>query len=186
MTTRRRQVGFWASFGGIRLGQLVQPEFLGALVIGGGGALASLWFASATERLNLVESFVVLAASLVGVIFAAMTLVVSLLSGEYMRWLRHASDGVKGLLAPFMVAIGLQVGVVLGSVAYRLAASHAPVQIEKSAFVLLSFLFTFALLDIVAVARNVFVHGLLRESVNELEELQDARERKAPGSTGSV
>jgi hypothetical protein len=174
----RREVGFWGTLGRMRFSQLASPEFLGALTLGAGGSLALLWHTDATSRVGIVGDFLILSGALLGIVFAGFSLVVMLLSDSHLRWLNEAPGGVKAFLTPFVFATGLQVGTILGSVIYRAAGSVLPSSAEKAVFVVLSFLFVYALLDVVALARNLVAHGLVRSGSAGLEDLDEARRRR--------
>ena len=179
MTSLRREVGFWGALGRIPLGQIVgQPEFLGALSLGIGGPLALLWYTTPSERASITGDFLVLVGPLLGIVFAGFALVVIEMSADHIRWLNQSKVGIKGFLSPFMIAIGLQVGVLIGAVVYRAIWHHLPPNIEKAIFVTLSFLFVYAVLDVVALARNLFAHGMVRAGATEVEDIERARQRR--------
>jgi hypothetical protein len=60
-------------------------------------------------------------------------------------------------------------------------SSSGPSVGAEAAFVLLAFLFVFGALDVVAVARNVFAHALVREAADEVDELDEAGAARIKG-----
>ncbi len=77
-----------------------------------------------------------------------------------------------------MVNIGADVGLVIGIVAYRAAATHLTRPLDKTFFVILSIVFVYALLNVIALARNVMAHGITRAKMAEIEKLeQDLKSR---------
>jgi hypothetical protein len=116
---------------------------------------------------------------LLGIVFAGFTLVVSLLSDDYLRWLSTSPDGPRGFLAPFVIAVGVQVFTLLLAIVYRAIATDLSSSYEKTLFVLIGFFTTFAALEVVALARNVFAHGLTRARGIEVSDLQDKRSQRA-------
>lgn len=106
--------------------------------------------------------FVGVVAALVGIVFAGMALVVSLLSDAYLLLLAESEAGVLGFLRPFMLTIGTQVTTVLGAVFYASLVRTIPEAIEPWLFGALSIMFAASCLDVVVLMRSVFMHALLR------------------------
>ncbi len=175
MTKLRREFGFWPALGRLRLSDLAAPEvWIGAL----GGTLGGILlvrFADRAERIAVAEDYLTLAGALVGVVFAGFALVVGLLSNEYLRWLETNRDGVKGFLSPFLVSVGLQVGSLILVIVYRAIAPQVPSAWEKGIFIVLSVVFLLAVLDIVALARSVLMHGVARARGLTVDDLQAKR-----------
>jgi hypothetical protein len=73
-------------------------------------------------------------------------------------------------LRRFIIAIGIQIGALLGAVIYRIVAVHLPHRTEQMAFVLLCFLFVYAVLEVVALTRNLFGHAVLRAAQASAED----------------
>lgn len=119
MNSPRRQVGFWPTVGRLRLRDLKSPEIVFGLLLGGGGALAAIRNSAVPARVLVAGDFLLLTPALVGVVFAALALVVALMSDTYLRVLRSVEGGLIEFLGPFMIVIGIQVGTLIGSVAYR-------------------------------------------------------------------
>jgi hypothetical protein len=170
---RRREVGFWPLLADQSLRETFgSPEFLAAVVLGGGGAALMAATTTVDARIAVSGDVLLIAAALLGIVFAALALVVSLFSDSYLRLLNSApGGGIRVFLAPFMIALGLQVGALLGAVTYRAAASLMPGWAEAAGFVLLALVFVWAVLDVVALARSVLLHALNRTRQAELNEL---------------
>lgn len=99
---------------------------------------------------------------LLGLVFAAFSLLIALLSDRYIRLLSKAEGGVAAFLRPYMIAIGLQVTSIFVAIGYRAAYPHMTYAVAATVFLVWAFLFAYVLVDIVALARNVTLHGLYR------------------------
>jgi len=171
VSTIRREVGFWPTLFNFRLGELLlQPEFFSSVIVGVGGGVGLLLITERTARVTTASDFLAIIGALLGVVFAAFALVISLFSDSYLKWLNKAPQGVRGFLAPFMFTIGLQVGTILLVVGYRATALEVPPKVEKPAWVFLCFAFTYSMLNIVALARAVLGHGITRARAAEIGE----------------
>lgn len=178
----RQEFGFWRSLRKLRGEDILSVELLVALVLGVAGGLVLLDQTSLEGRLEVTSDFLIVIGPLLGVVVAAFALVVSLLSDTYMRALNEHPDGVSAFLRPFLVAIGIQVATLLLVVAYRAGSSHISSPAEGASFVILSFMFVYAVADVVALARGLFAHGVTRAEelrVRDLEE--EARVLRHPG-----
>lgn len=158
----RRRYGFWGTVGSYRLRDFWAPEFLFGPLIGGAIGLALVRHACELNRINLAGDYLALSGALLGVVFGGFALVIAFLSDSHLRDLEKTSEGVVSFLRPFMFSTGLQAGVLLGVIAYRAAGQLVPPWIEGTGFVVISILFVIALLDIVALARTVMLHGVAR------------------------
>ncbi len=168
----RRKIGFWRSLRKLSGEDIFGPEFLGSLLIGVGGGTALLSYTVTSDRVSIAVDFLYVVAPLLGVVFAAFALVIALFSDDYIRALSQNRDGVIAFLRPFLVTIGVQVGTILIAVAYRASATIIPSKVEVGAWLLLGFLFVFALLDVVALSRAVILHGLTRADEIEVRDLE--------------
>ena len=162
MGAKRREVGFLGSLAKTPAGSLVWPEGTLAVVIGIGGGTAILRSATVTQRAALVGSTLTSMGVLLGVVFSAFALLITLLSDDYLRLLDKAEGGLLVFIRPFMIAVGIQVTTLFVALGYIAAAGDLASQVEVAAFLVWSFLFSFALLDVVALARTVAMHGLTR------------------------
>jgi hypothetical protein len=180
----RRELGFWRALGSLRLGELLaSPEVLWALLLGAGGATGLLFFTHVAERRGMAGDFLLLLGPLVGVVLAGLALVIALMSDSYLRLLSENKDGVLVFVRPFIIAIGVQIGALLGAVIYRIVAVHLPHRVEEVAFVVLCFLFVAAVLEVVALTRNLFGHAILRAAQTATDEAEgqvtQIRERRS-------
>lgn len=166
------KVGFWRSLRNLTGEDIFGPELLGALLIGVGGGTFLLAHTRTMGRVEIAADFLYIIAPLMGVVFAAFALVIALFSDDYIRALNANRDGVAAFLRPFLVTIGLQVGTALLCVAYRAAAEVVPSKAEVGAWLVLCFLFVFALLDVVALGRAVMLHGITRAKEIEVRDLE--------------
>lgn len=168
----RREFGFWKAVAKTEAGQLF-----------GGGFWWSLGAATATStglglvgtpdhRAELTADFLYVLAPLLGIVFAAFALVISLFSDNYLLALKANTKGVIAFLRPFILAIGIMVGSILAVLVYRSAAPYLLVQAEVALFGLASFGFIYSLLTVVALARNVLAHGVARGDEAEVRKLE--------------
>jgi hypothetical protein len=178
MGSLRSEFGFWHALGQMRLSDLRSPEIIVGIVLGGGGGVLLVLHSHLATRQAVAGDYVQLSAALVGVVFAGFALVIGLLSDDYLRWLEATGSGVIGFLRPFMVSTGMQVGAVLAAVIYRGAAAEVPHRVEHWAFPIASALFVTALLDVVALARLVLMHGVARARGLKISDIEVERQRK--------
>ena len=162
MPTSRRSVGFITSLSHMTLGSLLWPEGVLSAVIGLGGGGGILYLTRLSERISLVGSAFTVLGVLLGVVFAAFALLIALLSDEYIQILGHANDGVIAFFRPFIVAVGLQVTTIFVGLGYGAAAPHIPAGYEGAAFLIWAFLFSYVLIDVVALTRMITMHGMAR------------------------
>ena len=174
-------VGFWSSVGSLPP-KTYALEVLVALGIGLPGACYVLANTVARDRQEIAYDYLFVAAPLLGLVFAAFVLVVSLFSDSYVRALAGES-GIVSFLRPFVVAIGLQLATVLLCVAYRSVATVAPSKVEVGMYVACTLLFLFAIFDVLAVTRTVAKHGLTRALAIEVDDLENRRIPESGGQT---
>ncbi|MCU1482932.1 MAG: hypothetical protein JWQ19_3718 [Subtercola sp.] len=181
MNKLRREVGFWGSVGRLKLSQLLSVEYVSSLLFGVGAAILLTMFGSLDSRISVAGDFLTIAPALVGVVFAGMALVVALMSDAYMRLLAESESGITGFLSPFMIALGIQVSTVVGAVGYRAFAPFMSSETEPWVFGALCVIFIASCLELVVLARNVFMHARLRTRLQEatVSEFQRVRQSKA-------
>lgn len=168
MAIKRSDVGFWAAVGRLRLAEVLTVETGASLFMGGAlGVLLWRW-GSAEDRLAAAGHYLVVLPALVAIVFAGLALVAAFLSDSYLRLLRSAPSGVLGFFSPFLLAVGVQIGAVLGTVAYLALGPNMPECVEQVAFVALSVLFVAACLELVVLTRSVLMHVLLRSRLGEV------------------
>jgi len=162
MAVNRHEAAFFTALWRSSLGSLLWPEGTAALVIGVGGGIALHHWVTVKDRVTIVGDSLVLVGALLGVVFAAFALLVALFSDEYVTLLDKAVGGIGAFLRPFILAIGLQVTTLLLSVTYVAIAKRVPPVAEFTLFLVWGFLFLYVLTDVVALTRNVLMHGLAR------------------------
>lgn len=162
MVSNRQKVGFLAALRRLDFRKIMWPEGLFALAIGwiGGSCLAN--FASKSDRITVVTEGLAVTGLLLGIVFAALTLLFSTFSDEYIILLDKANGGITVFTAPFVLAITFQVITVFLGIGYRAFAPHLNLISEQVIFIIWLLLFSYALLDIIALGRNVAIHGLYR------------------------
>lgn len=167
--------------GRLQLRDLVSVESLASILVGSSLATLLYFLGSLADRKGAAGMFVAVVAALIGIVFAGVALVTSLLSDAYLRLLAESDHGILGFLRPFMLTIGVQVATVLGAVSYVSLASLIPPPVEPWLFGLLAILFAASCLDVVVLMRSVFMHALLRTRFAQVVE----NERPNPSHKGS-
>jgi hypothetical protein len=143
------------------------------IALGAGIPLAHL--TNVSDRIAIAGDFLTLISAILGLLLAAFALVVAFFTESYTMLLqRYNPRGVRAFFSVFMINIGVDVGVVLLTIGYRAGANYLPSPVEKPAFVALAALFVYALLNVVAVTRNVMAHGVTRAELIELEQMEKA------------
>lgn len=184
MSKLRREVGFWGSLGRLKISDLINVEYVSSLIIGGAVAVALTSLATREVRHAVAGDYLAITAALVGVVFAGMALVVALMSDSYLRLLDESPTGLPGFLGPFMIALGLQVGGVLSSVGYRAFGPLLPEVLEPWLFGFITVLFVASALEIIVLARSVFMHARLRAALQRSARLRVEHDR-SQGSTNN-
>jgi len=177
----RSEVGFWATVGRLKLSELFSVENISSVLLGAGLAWFLVVNASLEDRVRVAGLYLSVVAALVGIVFAGLALVASLLSEAYMALLRSGDTGVLGFFRPFMLAIGVQVATVLLSLTYCAVAKLISQSLEPWVFGVSSALFFSSCLEIVVLTRSVLMHTLLRSRLNQVVELHGERKRRASG-----
>jgi hypothetical protein len=98
------KVGVWRAvgrLGDLRVRQLLWPEGLPSLVIGGGGAFFIVRATAASTRVSAASDLVVLGGALLAVSFTALAIVVSLPSNRYLKAMAEGGGGMRVFLDPF-------------------------------------------------------------------------------------
>lgn len=157
----KKDFGFWRLVGSMRVRSYFWPEGVPAILVGLAASYALVRWATVTVRLSLAGDYLILASVLVGVVFATMALVVSLLSDSYLLFLSQGNDGFLPFMAPFMAGVGVQLAAIVGSLVYRVAAPLRPVY-EPWLFAVATVLFVYALFDVISLAKTVVAHSVTR------------------------
>jgi hypothetical protein len=90
----------------------------------------------------------------------------------------NAKSLIISFLRPFIFAIGMQVITLLLALTYVTVARRVPQTAEFILFVVWAFLFVYVLTDVVALARSIVMHGLLRVEL--------LKNKKVPPDTSTV
>lgn len=165
MSSPRKEVGFIGSLGKMTLVQFVWPEGVLALVIGGGGGTCLVLWGSVEERGAVISEGLTIAGVLLGIVFAAFSLLFALFSDDYLRLLAKIEGGIATFTRPFILALGFQVMSIFLAIGYNGAVSHVSSLISKIVFIFWSFVFAYSLVDVVALGRNVALHGIRRANL---------------------
>lgn len=177
----KRPVGVWRAvlaLGDYRLKEALWPEATLALIIGAGGSALIVRGTEVPARVDLMGEVLTLAGAFLAVVFTALAIVVSLPSTRYLRLLGETENGgMRRFLDPFLVAVGVQISLILLTIAYRFAARPVVAWIEHVAFYAIGALFVFGVLDLAGLARQLVRHGVLRAADAALED--EAREQRA-------
>jgi hypothetical protein len=167
----------------MKIRELFSLENIVSLLVGGGLASLLCLFASRSAREAIAGDYLAITGALLGVVFAGMALVVALMNDAYMRLLDETPNGLPGFLSPFMIALGIQVLTVLLSVGYRaFAGLLVPSGIEPWLFGLVTILFVSSCLEVVVLARTVFMHARLRVKMSKVVQIEQQRGRKDAAS----
>ncbi len=116
----------------------------------------------------------VLSSVLVGVVFATMALVVSLLSDAYLRLLCGSDRGFLPFMAPFVAGMSIQILAVAIALCYRVVADVYSLG-EPWIFCGLTVVFAYAVMDVISLAKTVIAHAVTRAEYTALTEEQEKR-----------
>jgi len=168
----RRKFGFWYILWEQNKLRLIGWEGVAALIIGTGGSIELIRIANVTARVGIASDFLLIISVLLGIVLAAFALVVGLSESYTLQLQRRNPKGIRAFFAPFMINIGVDVGLVIGTIAYRTSADYLPHGAEKTFFVIIATLFVYAVLNVTALARSVMAHGVTRAGLIEMDELE--------------
>ena len=162
MGSLRRSVGFMAALGNTKIKSILWSEGALALLIGLSSSSAAIVYLALPLRLEAASDALRVLSSLLGMVLAGLMLVITISNDDYLRLLNRSSVGVVGFYRPFVLAIGIQILTILSLIAYRATAEDVSSSIEGWSFRLVTVLFIFSLLDIVALARSLLMHAVTR------------------------
>ena len=138
------------------------PEGALALLVASVAALLLCTQASVLDRVEVAASSLRIIAPLLGVVLAALTFVVSFASDEYLRHLKATESGVIAFYRPFVFLIGIEILTLILIITYQAMATKTLAGVECSIFGAMCFLVAYSIFNVLAVARNVVMHALLR------------------------
>lgn len=159
------RVGVWRALWSLKdakVKQVLWPEGLPSIVIGVGGGVLLIRASAVATRVSAASTVVIIASALLAVTFTALAIIVALPSSRYLSAMGEGDDGMRPFLDPFLIAVGVELGVILLGLGYGLFAKHVAPWIEHGAFCLLALLFVYGLLDVAALARALAKHGIVR------------------------
>ena len=162
MGSLRRSVGFLAALGNTTIKSILWPEGTLALLLGLLGSSIAIEHISLYLRLQVASDALRVLSSLLGMVLAGLMLVITISNDDYMRLLNRSSVGVVGFYRPFILAIGVQISTILLLISYRAMARDVEPSIEEWTFRIVTIMFIFSLLDLVALARNLLMHAITR------------------------
>ena len=165
----KKHFGFWYNVSNSTFGGTLGLEgIIGACLAGGSVFLANRHL-TVQDRISIANDILAATTGLLGVLFAAFAIVAALTSDEYTRLLNQAKGGIYSFYSLFIIVIGVAVGTIFCSIAYKASAEHFPLVYEIPFFFLLIFLFSYTILNVVALSRNIFAHGVTRAMFLEKE-----------------
>ena len=165
MNSPRQEVGFLGALGKLTLRQFLWPEGLIAIFIGVGGGSSLVRWGSASDRNAVISEGLAIAGVLLGIVFAAFSLAFALFSDDYLRLLSKVGGGVTTFTQPFILAIGFLITTILFAMGYDAASGHLISKISSGILITWCFLFTYSLVDVLALARNVAMHAIRRANL---------------------
>lgn len=166
---RKYQFGFWHNLKSSSVGQLIGIEGAAALIISPAAAFLCHKFLSVEERISLANDLLGTTTGILGVLFAAFAIVAALLSDSYSRFIQRSTGRIHGFYSPFIIVIGVAIGTIFSIISYKAFSKHLPTSWEIAFFGATTFLFSYTLLNVLALARNMFAHGVTRVLLLEIE-----------------
>lgn len=166
-----KDFGFWHILGSLKIRSLFWPEGVWALTIGLIGSVVLLEYTAVEIRYSIAGDYLVMASVLLGVVFATLALVVSLLSDSYLQFLNKTDKGFLPFMAPFVVGVGIQATTLVAALVYRITNFSSSCCAEQIGFIIATVLFVYALFDIISLAKKVVAHAVTRaEYLSALKE----------------
>lgn len=86
-------------------------------------------------------------------------------------------------MRPCVIAVGVQITAIFLSMGYRAFAIHIPVDAEQVVFVVWAVIYSYAILDVMALVRTVAMHGLYRARLATVTDQADDAGRHAHWAT---
>ena len=162
MSSIRREAGFLRAVKATGIRSFMLPEGVLAFLLAGLGAGLLCTQASVSDRLEVAANSLRIIAPLLGVVLAALTFVISFASDDYLRRLKSTESGVIAFYRPFVFAIGIEIVTLILIVVYKTMANKMLEGAECTIFGIMCFFVAYSMLNVLAVARNVVMHALLR------------------------
>lgn len=176
MSDLRKEHGFLAAVGALRFREVFSsPEFFLGVPLGLLLAAGQTVWGTVELRVSTTSAFVSIVTALIGIIFAAFAMMVAFLSPKYLSFLDQSEEGVKKFFRPFMVAIGMQCILLFFSVFHLSLAYKLDHVTELILFWITSVTFSWNVLEIIALARNVMMQATVRAKHDNLFENRDEK-----------
>lgn len=173
---RKYQFGFWYNLTSSPVGQLIGVEGTAGVVVSVTAAFLGHKFLNVEERITLANDLLGTATGILGVLFAAFAVVAALLSDSYSRFIQESTGRIHSFYSPFIIVIGVAIGAILSIISYKAFSKHLPLPWEITLFGVVVFLFSYTLLNILALARNMFAHGVTRVLLLEIESPENRKD----------
>lgn len=167
MGSLRRSVGFVAALGNTKIKNILWPEGTLAILFGLSSSSIAVAYIDIRLRIEAASDALRVLSSLLGMVLAGLMLVITIANDDYMRLLSRSSVGVVGFYRPFILAIGIQILTILSLIGYRAVARDVG-NMEAWLFRMVTILFVFSLLDIVALARTLLMHAVTRAKQSDI------------------
>ena len=186
----RLRWSFWRLAWQHRSDVLGGPEFIVSLFTGVVAAFLAKSELDTAARVDAVGHYLPVAAALLAIVFAAIAISVALATTRLLEEVEATERGIEGLMWPFIVGIGIQVASVVTTVSFLIVAPNVLVVIEEVWFGLSTGLMTWAVLDLVALGRQVAGMTELRAEVALLEKAEresgESNVREFPKGNGQT
>lgn len=174
----KKHFGFWYNVSTSSFGGILGIEGLVGFCLASGAVFFANRHLKIEDRVSVVNDILSATTGMLGVLFAAFAIVAALMSDGYTRLLNRAEGRIHAFYSLFIIVIGVAVGVILLAIAYKASANHLSLGYELPMFFMLVFLFSYTILNIVALTRNIFAHGVTRAMFLELEENRRSRDEE--------
>jgi uncharacterized membrane protein len=165
-----KDFSFWGNLTRSTLIHAFGIEGLIALLISVPAIYLSHEHLSTNERVSIANDMLATTTGILGVIFASFAIVAALMSDSYVRLLNKKEGRLKQFYSIFIIVIGFAVCSIALAISYKATAEHLPTQYEAPLFFASLFCFLYTLFNVVALARNIFGHGVTRAALLQKED----------------
>ena len=138
------------------------PEGLIALILTMCLCYLQFAYGELTLRISLVKDYLSLSGVLLGLIFAIMVLLINILADkQYAILLSETKSGLLPFLTPYFICVVILVTAFIIEILYQ-AIAPIFIKIEPVLFSLATYVFFYALVDLVFLARITIIHTMTR------------------------